>query len=123
MTAGTTYWIAVLTPAGAGTVQFRDAGSGGSPSQTSAQEDLTTLPEAWTPGTTYASAPVSAYASRAASTSAAGTGGAMVRGTGNGRNEPALPVDRHAHWTLLLAGSAAIVAGALALKVRSAHAR
>src|SRR5205814_1877758 len=29
ITAGTVYWIAVLGPSGAGTVQFRDVGSGG----------------------------------------------------------------------------------------------
>ena len=37
VTAGTTYWIALLGPAGAGTLAFRDKGSGGSPCETSSQ--------------------------------------------------------------------------------------
>ena len=43
ITAGTKYWIAVLGPAGGGTIQFRDGASGGK-AQTSAQTNLTTLP-------------------------------------------------------------------------------
>lgn len=62
--AGRKYWIAVLAPAGSGTLQFRDLpnGSGGK-NQTSAQTNLTTLPATWSAGTTYWNAPMSAFAS------------------------------------------------------------
>lgn len=60
--AGDRYWIAVLGPVGAGTVQFRDAPSGG-PAETSAETTLTALPVTWTTGTRYNHAPMSAYAS------------------------------------------------------------
>ncbi len=62
VTAGTVYWIAVVSPAGMGDVAFRDTPSGG-PSQTSAQDNLTGLPATWSPGAPYANAPLSAYAS------------------------------------------------------------
>ncbi|MBI3243370.1 MAG: hypothetical protein HYZ49_13860 [Chloroflexi bacterium] len=61
LTAGTKYWIAVLGPTGAGTVQFRDMASG-SKAQTNAASNLTALPAAWSPGTTFANSPLSAYA-------------------------------------------------------------
>jgi hypothetical protein len=60
ITAGTKYWIAILAPTGSGAVKFRDVLSG-SPSQTSAQTNLTSLPATWTPGTNYATSPMSAY--------------------------------------------------------------
>jgi unsaturated chondroitin disaccharide hydrolase len=41
--AGTTYWIAVLSPSGRGTLQIRDR-SGGGRSETSSQSTLSTLP-------------------------------------------------------------------------------
>src|SRR5262249_55884457 len=59
--AGTKYWIAVLGSAGGGIVKFRDVASGGQ-AQTSSQNNLTTLPTTWTPGTTYLNSPLSAYA-------------------------------------------------------------
>jgi hypothetical protein len=61
ITAGTQYWIAVLSPNGAGTLQFRDVNSGGR-SVGSAQTNLTTLPATWTAGQLFANAPMSAYA-------------------------------------------------------------
>jgi len=60
--AGTKYWLAVLTPVGGGTVQIRDAASGGK-TQVSAQSDLSALPASWTAGATYANSPMSAYVS------------------------------------------------------------
>ena len=60
ITAGQKYWIALLGPVGAGTVQFRDVGSGGK-AQASAQTNLTALPPTWSPGATYNNAPMSAY--------------------------------------------------------------
>jgi hypothetical protein len=59
---GTSYWIAVLAPTGAGTVQFRDKAIGGK-AQVSAQANLTALPTTWTPGASYVNSPLSAYAS------------------------------------------------------------
>ena len=61
ISAGTTYWIAVLGPSGAGTVYFRDVGVGGR-SQVSAQTSLAALPLRWSPGILYSNAPMSAYA-------------------------------------------------------------
>ena len=60
--AGNPYWIALLSPAGAGTVRFTDTSSGGA-AAASAQTNLTTLPATWTTGTQYANSPLSAYAS------------------------------------------------------------
>jgi hypothetical protein len=64
VTGGTAYWIAVLGPTGAGTVEFRDGGAG-KHSQTSARNNLGSLPALWATGTTYGSGPLSAYASQA----------------------------------------------------------
>jgi hypothetical protein len=61
VTAEGKYWIAVLGPAGAGVVRFRDAPSGGK-AQTSAQSNLSILPASWTAGATYYNSPMSAYA-------------------------------------------------------------
>ena len=62
--AGRKYWIAVLTPAGAGgTVQVRDLVSGGAGTVTSAQSTLKTLPTTWSSGTWYANSPLSAFLS------------------------------------------------------------
>jgi hypothetical protein len=63
VTGGTSYWIAVLGPTGAGTVEFRDGGTG-QHSQTSARNNLVSLPALWAAGTTYGSGPLSAYASQ-----------------------------------------------------------
>jgi hypothetical protein len=61
ITAGATYWIAVLGPKGSGVIQFRDIAVGGR-AQTSAQATLTTLPATWTPGKNYTNSPLSGYA-------------------------------------------------------------
>jgi O-glycosyl hydrolase len=63
VTAGTKYWIAVLTPPGAGQVVFRDTASG-SRSQTSRQTDLDTLPTVWSIGERWATSEMSAYAAQ-----------------------------------------------------------
>lgn len=67
VTAGTKYWIAVLGPTGAGTVQFRDSATGGK-AQTSAQTNLSLLPATWSPGGSYNNSPLSAYAVQSNST-------------------------------------------------------
>jgi hypothetical protein len=59
LTAGTTYWLAVLGRGG--TLRYRDRGRGSCPSQTSAQTNLGGLPASWTTGEAYADCPVSAY--------------------------------------------------------------
>ena len=65
VSSGTVYWIAVLGPTGTGTLRFRDIAVG-SAAETSAQSNLATLPAAWTTGSVYSNAPLSAYASAAA---------------------------------------------------------
>jgi chitodextrinase len=60
VTSGQSYWIAILSPAGAGALAFRDRGGGGS-SETSSSAALTALPGTWATGTSYTDAPVSAY--------------------------------------------------------------
>jgi unsaturated chondroitin disaccharide hydrolase len=57
--AGTTYWIAVLSPSGRGTLQIRDR-SGGGRSETSSQSTLSTLPLTWATGRTWPDGPLSA---------------------------------------------------------------
>ncbi|HZS24751.1 MAG TPA: Ig-like domain-containing protein [Gaiellaceae bacterium] len=61
VTAGATYWLAVLAPSGAGTVRFRDKSAGGA-CEVSSQTSLKTLPSAWSSGTAYRNSPMSAYA-------------------------------------------------------------
>jgi hypothetical protein len=63
LSAGSTYWIAILQPAGTtGAVQFRDQ-AGGAPSVTSPQSSLKRLPATWSGGTRWASSPLSAFVS------------------------------------------------------------
>ena len=57
--AGSTYWIAILSPSGV--LQFRDQVYGGKPCETSAQSTLTSLPSIWTTGTVYGEGQLSAY--------------------------------------------------------------
>jgi hypothetical protein len=57
--AGTTYWIAVLSPSGRGTLQVRD-GLGGGRSETSSQRALSTLPQTWSTGRRWPDGPLSA---------------------------------------------------------------
>lgn len=59
ITSGTTYWMAILGPTGAGTVKFRDKAGGSS--ETSASGSLTDLPATWSTGTHYSDGPLSAY--------------------------------------------------------------
>jgi hypothetical protein len=57
---GSTYWIAILSPTGGGTVRFRDR-SGGGVSETSASTTLAALPSTWATGTRYTDDPISAF--------------------------------------------------------------
>jgi hypothetical protein len=47
VSGGSVYWIAVLGPAGSGTLAFRDSGSNAIRSEESSQTTLTTLPATW----------------------------------------------------------------------------
>jgi len=58
---GQGYWIAILAPVGAGSVQMRDLPSGGGKTVTTSQANLTAMPSTWTVGSVYANSPVSAY--------------------------------------------------------------
>jgi len=59
VTAGQTYWIAVLGPTG--TLKFRDRGAvGAANSETSQQTALTSLPTTWTTGSSFADGLLSA---------------------------------------------------------------
>jgi Fibronectin type III domain len=61
VTAGVTYWVAVLGTGG--TLAFRDdCCGGGTPSQNSAQTNLTSLPGSWSPGAHWSDGALSAYA-------------------------------------------------------------
>lgn len=60
VTAGTKYWIAILSPSGE--LKFRDkAGSAAQPSETSKRASLTSLPSTWATGTVSANGPLSGY--------------------------------------------------------------
>ncbi len=62
--SGTIYWVALLSPVGAGQLKFRDKPSGtGTKAETSQQTNLTTLPSAWTSGPAYNDGPFSTYGS------------------------------------------------------------
>ena len=63
VTKGTAYWIAILQPEGTtGTAKFRDEPDAtGGAAQTSSQNTLTALPGAWSAGSNWPSAPISAY--------------------------------------------------------------
>ena len=58
---GTSYWVALLGPAGSPALRFRTHGAGGSAAEVSAQTNLLTLPSTWSSGATAASGPVSAW--------------------------------------------------------------
>jgi len=66
VSAGTSYWLALLAPKQAGTIKFRDMPDGhGGPTQISAQGTLpsaTGLPKTWKSGTNFANSPASVYA-------------------------------------------------------------
>ena len=59
VTSGTGYWIAILSPAGSGTLNFRDR-NGGATTETSQSTTLTTLPTTWTTGRTWSNSNLSA---------------------------------------------------------------
>jgi len=61
LTAGTQYWLAILTPFGSGTVQFRDVAGSGS-SETSSLTNLAALPTLWVTGQTWTTGSASAFA-------------------------------------------------------------
>src|ERR1700730_332618 len=62
VTSGATYWIAVLGTGG--TLAFRDdCCGGGTPSENSAQTNLTSLPGSWSPGARWSDGSLSAYGS------------------------------------------------------------
>ena len=64
ISSGTAYWMAILGPVGAGTVQFRDKGNGtGTPASVSSQTTLTTLPTSWTSGGTWNDGTISGWGS------------------------------------------------------------
>jgi outer membrane protein assembly factor BamB len=62
VTAGATYWIAILSPSGSGTVRFRDT-SNSARSETSAATNLTALPSTWVTGNVFNDSPLAAYVS------------------------------------------------------------
>ena len=65
VTAGATYWIAILGPAGkAGSVRFR-VDLGGGRAETSSSSTLTDLPTTWSTGTVYNDGPLAAYGAAA----------------------------------------------------------
>lgn len=64
LTPGATYWIAILTPTGGGTLRFRDrccGGRGTSLSVMSQATSLTTLPATWSSGRQFKDGPLSAF--------------------------------------------------------------
>ncbi|HET6206811.1 MAG TPA: hypothetical protein VFD98_08380, partial [Terracidiphilus sp.] len=71
VTAGTAYHIAVLGTGGL--IRYRDT-SNGTHSETSRQTNLTSLPAAWSSGSSWQSGPVSAYGSGSGTT----TGGVQI---------------------------------------------
>ena len=60
LTSGTQYWLAILTPFGSGTVQFRDVAGSGS-SETSSLANLAALPTLWVTGQTWTTGSASAF--------------------------------------------------------------
>jgi hypothetical protein len=64
---GKRYWIALLSPVGGGTIQFRDdycCNTLSGPAETSLRTDLSELPATWSTGQRFKDAPLSAFASR-----------------------------------------------------------
>ena len=61
VSAGSVYWIAILSPTSTGTLQFREAAAGAS--EGSASSTLTALPATWASGARYTDGPLSAYGS------------------------------------------------------------
>jgi hypothetical protein len=66
LTPGNTYWVAILTPVGGGTLRFRDrcCHSGGTAlTATSAATDLTALPDTWATDRQFMDGPLSLFGS------------------------------------------------------------
>jgi hypothetical protein len=64
ITPGATYWIAILTPSGGGTLMFRDRccrGKGTTLSVMSQSTSLTQLPATWSSGRQFKDGPLSAF--------------------------------------------------------------
>jgi hypothetical protein len=63
VTQGTTYWVAILGPAGGGTLRFRDRGAvGAANSVVSSAANLTAMPATWTSGAAFTDGALSAWA-------------------------------------------------------------
>jgi hypothetical protein len=65
LSGGQCYWLALLTPNGAGTVAFRDVAQGDGQfvgSQSNQQTQLTGLPAMWSAGKSWTTVQWSAYA-------------------------------------------------------------
>jgi hypothetical protein len=64
VTAGAKYWLAVLSPSGAGTVKFRNrCCGGGTGAEISSSSTLGSLPSIWSSGPVYSDGPLSGYVS------------------------------------------------------------
>ena len=63
LTSGTTYWIAILAPSGAGILRYRDKGNGGTPTLSANQAAGGTLPTSWVTTQSFSEGPISAYGS------------------------------------------------------------
>ena len=89
LTAGQHYWLAVLGTQ-SGTPQFHDRADGSCVSETSAQTNLTALPNTWTTGNTYTACPLSAYGLTAAPILQVSPSALTFTGTQGGANPPAV---------------------------------
>ena len=67
VTAGATYWIAVLVPVGGGTLSFMDGSAmpPGGAAETASSSTLASLPAQWTTGAVFSDSPISATAESA----------------------------------------------------------
>jgi hypothetical protein len=66
LTPGNTYWVAILTPLGGGTLRFRDRcchGGGTALTQTTLLSDLSTLPDHWDSDRQFVDGPLSLFGS------------------------------------------------------------
>lgn len=129
ITAGRQYWIAVLAPADAGAVVFRDQAANGGPNQTSAETTLTQLPATWTAGNAYQNAPLSAYAALAATPAAGGVAGTVAVSGAAASAPPSPPQSTHFRgsrrrlWLFVLGGATLAATIVLFGSWRSQHGR
>jgi hypothetical protein len=94
ISAGSTYWIAVLGTT-SGTLVFRDRRNGPCNSQSSSQTTLAALPATWTTGSRYSDCPLSAYGQNSsvpAATAIAVTGGNNQSGSAGSQLAQSLTV-------------------------------